>query len=122
LADPVTLRLTPDMLVGAYEFLRSCEPFRAWRLPHADEIEFHVISARDRRGHYCRGDEADHRIAISAANVGHTETLIRTLAHEMIHLLQREQRRETANTEHNAEFKRLARLVCLYHGFDPRAF
>lgn len=118
----MTLRLTPDMLIGAYEFLRACEPFRAWRLPHADEIEFRVINARDRRGHYCRGDEARHCIAVSAANVGHTETLIRTLAHEMIHLFQRERALETPNTEHNAAFKRLARLVCLYHGFDPRAF
>jgi SprT-like family len=118
----VTLRLTPEMLAGAYDFLRISSPFRGWRLPEADDVEFEVIRARDRLGHYCKGLGAPHRIAISASNVGHTETLIRTIAHEMIHLHQRERRSETPNTEHNAEFQRLARLVCLYHGFDPRAF
>ncbi|HXQ51150.1 MAG TPA: SprT-like domain-containing protein [Stellaceae bacterium] len=118
----VTLRLTPEMLATAYEFLRVSAPFRAWKFPDADEVEFHVIRARDRRGHYCQGEGAPHRIAVSAANVGHTETLIRTVAHEMIHLYQRERRSDTTNAEHNAEFLRLARLVCLHHGFDPRAF
>jgi hypothetical protein len=118
----MSLRLTPEMLVAAYEFLRVSAPFRAWKLPDADEVEFHVIGARDRRGHYCTGEGALHCIAISAANVGHSETLIRTVAHEMLHLHQRERRSETPHTEHNAEFRRLARLVCVHHGFDPRAF
>jgi hypothetical protein len=110
------------MLATAYDFLRASAPFRGWRMPDPDEVEFHVISARDRRGHYCRGGQSLHCIAVSAASVGHTETLIRTIAHEMIHLHQREARSETPNAEHNAEFLRLARLVCLHHGFDPRAF
>ena len=118
----MTLRLTPEMLAAAYEFLRASAPFRAWGLPHADDVEFHVIGARDRRGHYCRGESARHRIAISAANVGHSETLLRTIAHEMLHLYQNERGSETSKTEHNAEFRRLARAVCLHHGFDPRAF
>lgn len=118
----MSLRLTPEMLAAAYEFLRTSAPFRGWRLPTADEVEFQVVAARDRHGHYCRGDSAEHRIAISAATVGHTETLMRTVAHEMIHLYQRERRTETANAEHNSEFLRLARFVCLHHGFDPRAF
>jgi hypothetical protein len=118
----VSLRLTPEMLATAYEFLRTSAPFRAWNLPDADDVEFHVIAARDRRGHYCRGDTARHRIAVSAANVGHSETLLRTIAHEMIHLYQSERRSETPKAEHNGEFGRLARLVCVHHGFDPRAF
>jgi len=118
----VTLRLTPEMLAAAYEFLRVSAPFRAWSLPHADDVEFHVIAARDRRGHYCRGESAPHRIAVSAANVGHSETLLRTIAHEMLHLHQNERGTETSRAEHNVEFHRLARIVCLHHGFDPRAF
>jgi len=118
----MTLRLTPEMLATAYDFLRASAPFHAWRLPESDDVEFHVIGARDRRGHYCAGDGALHRIAISAANVGHSETLIRTIAHEMVHLHQRERRSDTPNTEHNSEFWHLARLVCIHHGFDPRAF
>jgi hypothetical protein len=118
----VSLRLTPEVVAAAYEFLRASAPFRGWKLPEADEVEFHVIGARDRRGHYCAGEGATHRIAVSAANVGHCETLMRTIAHEMIHLVQREHRCETPNAEHNGEFWRMARLVCLHHGFDPRAF
>ena len=118
----MTLRITPEMLAASYEFLRVSAPFRAWGLPDADEVEFHVIAARDRRGHYCRGVSARHRIAVSSANVGHSETLLRTVAHEMLHLYQNERCSETPNAEHNAEFRRFARIICLHHGFDPRAF
>jgi len=39
----MTLHLTPDMLAGVYEFLRTTEPFKAWKLPHADELGFAVV-------------------------------------------------------------------------------
>ena len=33
----MTLRLTPDMLAAAYDFLRTTVPFSRWRLPEADD-------------------------------------------------------------------------------------
>lgn len=116
----MTLPLTPDMLHGAYEYLRTTPPFRGWKLPEADEIEFRVITSRD-QGWYDRKD-GQHIIAISARRVGHSIRLLTVKAHEMIHLYQRIGGTETANTEHNAEFRRLANQACRYHGFDPKEF
>jgi hypothetical protein len=115
----MTLRLTPDMLEGAYEFLRTTPPFRRWALPPADEVEF--IVGREPR---CRGMHANdgtHRIMISDRNIGHTINLVATMAHEMIHVHQSERWLST-RTEHNADFHRRARLVCRHHGFDPKLF
>ena len=56
----MALRLTPEILEGAYEFLRATPPFRGWRLPHADEVEFVVSRHRHnnaRRGRRCSSDE-----------------------------------------------------------------
>jgi hypothetical protein len=44
------------------------------------------------------------------------------MAHEMIHQHQQRQRTDTPNTEHNAEFMRLARAVCRHHGWDEKEF
>ena len=38
----MTLKLTPDMLAAGYDFLRTTEPFRAWRLPDAEEVGLQV--------------------------------------------------------------------------------
>ncbi|MBI3678442.1 MAG: SprT-like domain-containing protein [Proteobacteria bacterium] len=120
----MALRLTPEIIEGAYEFLRRTPPFKNWRLPHADDVEF-VVSRHPLQLGYYRGISRDlhaHEIGISETCVGHTNTLLRTMAHEMIHQHQQRARSETANTEHNAEFKRLTRLVCRHHGWDEREF
>ncbi len=116
--------LTPEIIEGAYEFLRTTPPFRNWRLPEADEVTF-VVSRHKRYVGYHRGTRHkiyDHEIGISEVCVGHTNTLLRTMAHEMIHQHQQRSRTQTAHTEHNAEFMRLARIVCRYHGWDEKEF
>ncbi len=120
----MALKLTPSIIEGAYEFLRLTPPFRGWHLPHADDVTFVVSRHRNHVG-YHRGISRkiyDHEIGISEACVGHTNTLLRTMAHEMIHQYQQRMRTETPNTEHNAEFNRLARTVCRFHGWDVKEF
>ena len=113
----MTLRLTPDMLAG-YDFLRTCDPFRCWKLPESDALGFHVV--RD------SGLSADFGIEqgmpfirISELHNGHAATLLATLAHEMIHLRQH----LTGDREHHGpRFRRMAARVCAAHGFDPKTF
>jgi len=120
------LRLTPELLEGAYEYLRLSNPFRHWNLPEADQIVFRVMGARDRFGHFrgrhvrARGKDSFSEIAISAGMVHTTDMLMATMAHEMIHLYQDEN--GAARGHHNPEFRRLARRVCAIHGFDLEAF
>jgi hypothetical protein len=119
------LTLTPEMLEGAYEYLRVSPPFCRWGLPHADHVSFKVMGAKDRFGHFrgrhrrARGDDFSE-IAISAGLVKTTDLLLSTMAHEMIHLYQDET--GTARGHHNPKFLKLAKRVCKIHGFDQDSF
>src|SRR6185312_16077207 len=114
----MTLRLTPDTLAAAYEYLRTTSPFKGWRLPEADDIGFHVV--RDPKIHadfYVENGLPNIRVSENC--VGHTETLIAKLAHELCHL---RQHLIGARDHHGASFKRMAAAVCRHHGFDPKTF
>lgn len=114
----MTLRLTPDMLAAAYDFLRATEPFRRWRLPESDELGFHVVRDAALSADFGVREGMPY-IRVSEANNGHTITLLATLGHEMIHLRQH----LTGDREHHGpRFKRIAARVCAVHGFDPKTF
>ncbi len=118
------LPLTPGLIAGAYEFLKLTPPFKSWRLPPAAEVAF-VVSRHRNHVAYHRGlrrKVRSHEIGVSEVCVGHTDTLLRAMAHEMIHQYQQRTRSETPHTEHNAEFLRLAQRVCRYHGWDYKEF
>lgn len=114
------LKLTPDMLAAAYDFLRLTAPFKSWRpkLPPSSELKFKVI--KDPTVYADFGLVKDvPTIRVSVEGVGHTSTLLSTVAHEMIHLYQH----LTGDKEvHGPRFKRKARSVCNAHGFDEKAF
>jgi hypothetical protein len=113
----MTLRLTPEMLERAYDFLRTTPPFRGWSLPDADAVEFHVSRKDD-----CFGWFIPVKIGVSERNVGHTATLVRIMAHEMIHLYQHLIKSDRDGVNHNANWRKLANQVCRHHGFDPKSF
>jgi len=111
--------VTPDTLRHAYELLRSTRPFDRWKLPSSVEINFELLRTKDRYGDFLPLADGRFRIRASLGMVGHTSTLLTSMAHEMVHL------RQWARgdwTKHNAEFNRLAAIVCRHHGFDPRSF
>lgn len=114
----MSLRLTPETLEAAYEYLRSTTPFKGWKLPEADAVGFGVMREA---GKYADFNVVDGvpTIRISELCVGHTVTLMEKMGHEMCHLRQH----LTGDKElHGARFKRMAKRVCAAHGFDPRTF
>lgn len=113
------LHLTPEMLRASYEYLRATPPFRRWGLPPADEIEFHVTRHKDKAGECESSGGQEPVIRISSQLIGWTQSLMETMAHEMIHL-HLDRRGERAS--HGASFKRTAAQVCRRHGFDPKLF
>lgn len=118
----MALRLTPEVLAAAYDYLRSTPPFRRWRrhLPPSDEVSFYVVRDTKTRGwHRLNGS---HEVAVNERWVGHTATLMEVMAHEMVHVYQEDRGSGRAGVQHNAEFVRLAGQVCRHHGFDPRSF
>ncbi len=120
----MTLHLTPDVLRGAYDFLRTTQPFHRWKLPPGREVEFRVVAKHDERGWHWRSPSADchHVVGVSKTCIAHSDSLVMVMAHEMVHVRQSARGTETSNTIHNAEFRRLAKIVCRHHGFDPLLF
>lgn len=116
----MSLHLTPETAELAYETLRTTMPFSKWRLPHADEISFRIMTTRDYIGCFRGVINGPQEISLSGTRIGSLDTLNRVLAHEMIHLKQEIAKTVTPNTEHNAEFRKLARVVARYHCFDPK--
>lgn len=119
----MSLRLTPRNLEAAYEYLRGTAPFNKWRLPEADEVEFHVRPLTEAMGdHLASWRGKPHRIRICSNRCGKTMDLITTMAHEMTHLYQRQTDIKRWSSGHGPKFKRLAARVCRAHGFDPKVF
>lgn len=116
------MKLTPPVLEACYDFLRATLPFRRWGLPPGEEVEFRVLRTQRRMGsHAVCPRRGHHVISMSSGKMSHTSHLVETMAHEMVHAYQSKRGTET-RAEHNAEFRRLARIVCRHHGFDPLEF
>lgn len=114
------LVLSPDVLAAAYEYLKTTDPFRKWNLPEPDDVRFRVIRDRAVYGWH-RRDGKQHTIAISSAMIGHTTTLLETMAHELVHVHE-EIVCPPRKSEHSAAFRKWAEQVCRVHGFDARRF
>jgi len=111
------LRLTPDILVSTYDMLRTCAPFRRWKLLHSDDVVFEVTHRKHEFGEY---QDIPPKISVSANNKTMDE-LVRTMAHEMVHHYLHQKGFRSWH-KHGALFNRAASLVCRKLGFDPATF
>jgi predicted metallopeptidase len=114
----MTLKLHPEMIAAGYDYLCQTEPFCYWKLPESDEIGFSVVRDPKIFADFLV-QNGTPVIRVSAVRNGHTDTLMATIAHEMIHLYQE----LTGDREtHGPRFRKMAAKVCKAHGFDPAAF
>jgi ABC-type oligopeptide transport system ATPase subunit len=111
------MKLTAGKLQAIYVMLTNLRPFDAWTMPHTDEIIFQVTSELDAMGTYVFDDlQEKHVLTISKAKNAHLDTVIRTMAHEMIHM----KRGKTRGwNKHDRVFRNHARRIALELGFDP---
>lgn len=118
------MHLTPPILHGAYEFLRLTPPFKGWRMPVGDSVEFHVTDSKRLSGCYTLNptDKCDHRICISQRHCKHTDQLLITMMHEMVHLREFTTGQRKPESPHGPKFKKLAEQVCKQHGIKPQTF
>lgn len=119
--NQVTLPLDKETLEASYDYLRTTPPFSRWNLPDGEDVKFEVVRDRDIAGWH-KMVNGKHIIGISSGSIGRTHSLMEVMAHEMCHAHQRETNMETKKSEHNAAFRKLAVLVCKFHGFDPLLF
>lgn len=117
----MTFPLHPQHIEAIYECLRALPPFSRWKLPHGEDVVFRTAYRQDARGEYRRLPSGDHEIMVSTACCGHWDTIVMTVAHEMIHLHQ-ERQGLASPSNHNEAFVRTARRVARMYGWDPLAF
>ena len=75
--------VTRSTCIAVYELLIQLPPIKAWRLPPSKDILFVVRNMPDIYGMF---EPDPHKITLSSAKHAHLDTVIRTIAHEMIHL------------------------------------
>jgi len=115
----IGLRLTPDTLRAAWDYLRTTPPFCRWSLPPGEEVEFHVSRTYPAVGEHRAIRRKRHQVWVSERRVKSTLLLMTTMAHEAIHAAQDIAGTTTPGAEHNADFQRRWDLVARHHIFDP---
>lgn len=109
------IHVTPELMEATYEYLRLTSPFKGWKLPHADDVDFYVMKTRENHGeHGMEGRR--HFVRISYRTHKTIFALILTMAHEICHM------KDTSKADHGATFQRLADSVCRHHGWDRGQF
>lgn len=109
---------TVEQLRAQYEVLWHMRPFHRWRLPHGDEVVFHVTRQKDTRGEWSRIN-GHHLIRISCIVCRTVPRMVETMQHEMCHIRQWEL---GERSEHGAIFEKLADQVCKIHGWERGMF
>jgi hypothetical protein len=115
------MELTEDMLRGAYAYLSETPPFNGWNLPDAEDVSFVVAHSRKRQGRCHVRSDGKFKIEISDRYHTHTQSLMQTMAHEMVHVHEF-QNGLSQYWAHGKVFKALRDEVCVAHGFDPGQF
>ena len=113
--------LTPAILKQVYDLLSVTEPFARWNLPDSDEVQFKVQRGRSASARLWTGKKSV--IAISTACNGHINTVLSSMAHEMVHLHEHRCKiRSRGPDHHGVAFREWAAQVCEAHGYDLKLF
>jgi hypothetical protein len=115
----MTLRLSPEILARAWDFLRETQPFKGWRcFPEAEDIGFAVIRDPSAYGDFSV-DNHQPMVRVSERTIGHTVSLMSIMGHEMAHYRQWSLGKKIS---HGRDFKAMQKAICAAHGFDPKVF
>jgi hypothetical protein len=111
--------LRPEHLAIIYDMLRAMPPFKGWKLPESDSVVFKTPMRKDVSGEY--NDTLPHTITVSSARHSHFNSILLTLAHEMVHMADNVAG-ESCKSQHSAAFNKKAKKVCKLFGWDERNF
>ena len=108
--------VTDTSILLCYDLLRSVYPFSSWDLPAS--IEANVQDDHTAYAEFVTPDE----INVSKALVYDIDQLMRSVAHEMAHMMQFRMGKFDENNPHDALFHKLAREICLSLGWKQEGF
>lgn len=107
--------ITVESCKAVYKMLRELPPFNKYKLPTASEIEFIVVDDPAMYGQY---QPEPHCITISSAKQSYLQTLEKTMAHEMVHLILYLQGKRYEL--HNKNFYKLTYQIAEIYGWEPK--
>lgn len=116
----MSIHITPAIIEAGYVLLCETLPFRRWKLPSPDELEFYAIPlpAND-QGELLRKPTGKYRVTINPNRHKTISSMLMTLGHEMAHIRQDQIGRKD---HHGASFQALADQICRHHVFDRGQF
>jgi hypothetical protein len=117
------IHLTPEIVEAAYNLLKEAAPFKGWNLPDADDIEFVILRTRKHWADYSfegKPSTGRHIIRLSHKKHSHLDTVLMSVAHEILHMMQ--QLQNVKESQHGDYWQQLADEVCELHGWDRMAF
>jgi predicted SprT family Zn-dependent metalloprotease len=98
--------------------LVQVHPMKTWRLPPSQDVVFKVNDDPTCYGQY---EPDPHTITLSRAKLEHLDNVIKTMAHEVVHLKLYQMRSKSWET-HDHNFAKYAVLISEEFGFDPKEF
>jgi len=119
------MRINQTRLAIVYESLAKLPPFSRWKLLPSELITFKLTKDPDFYGRFTEGESAEPPlIEINPEMCDTFEEIVRTMAHEMIHLRQYLTGgiKPCRNGGHCKKFNRLARQVCEAFDWDLGTF
>lgn len=110
--------ITPDIVKATYLYLLNFPPFNRWKMLAAEDLTFLVVAYT---GEYAQFHPERKEIRVSSANVAKQHTLLKKMAHEMIHV--HEFAANKYSVKHDTQFFiRCRGMVCRHFDFDPADF
>ncbi len=117
----MSIKITPELLESVYAMLDTTKPFCNWNLPAVEDVAINVTKSTDRRGAYYRHTSGVPVIEISARCHHTLDAVIRTMAHEMVHVFEGTIG-DRNDVSHSATWHKYADQVCKVHQWDRALF
>lgn len=114
--------ITENNIANLYSALIEFPVFDEYKLPPASKVDFVVLHDDTICGQYEPPEAGEpHVITISTAKCGHLDTVIKTICHEIIHMIcYLESPKTEKYTSHKGLFLKLQKRVAKELGFDPK--
>ncbi len=117
-APPKPIKLNLKHCCAAYTYLSCLPPFSTWGMPDPYRISLKLSTSTMTCGQY---EPDPHRITISKVSNANHDEVLKTMAHEMVHLhLERTGKGNHEN--HDENFWKHAALVCDTFGWKVEDF
>ena len=114
--------ITEQNIANLYSVLIEFPIFDEYKLPPASKVDFVIVHDDSMCGQYEPPEQGEpHIITISTAKCGHLDTVMKTLCHEIIHMIcYLESPKTEKYTSHKGLFFKLQKRVANHLGFDPK--